>query len=52
MIEGIIPESGSLMRNVKKAIGEQLRELMNVSQIDQLLEKRYEKFRKIGIFAE
>ena len=40
------------MRNVKKAIGEQLRELMNVSQIDQLLEKRYEKFRKIGIFAE
>lgn len=52
MIEGIIPESGSLMRNVKKAIGEQLRDLMNVSQIDQLLEKRYEKFRKIGIFAE
>ena len=52
MIEGIISESGSLMRNVKKAIGEQLRELMNVSQIGQLLEKRYEKFRKIGIFAE
>ena len=52
MIEGIIPESGSLMRNVKKAISEQLRDLLSVSQIDQLLEKRYEKFRKIGIFAE
>lgn len=52
MIEGIIPESGSILRNVKKAISEQLRSLLSESQIDQLLEKRYEKFRKIGIFEE
>lgn len=52
MIEGIIPESGSLMRNIKKALADQLRELYAVGQIDQLLEQRYEKFRKIGIFAE
>ena len=52
MIEGIIPESGSILRNVKKAISEQLRSLLSEPQIDQLLEKRYEKFRKIGIFEE
>ena len=52
MIEGIVPESGSLMRNLKKALHEQLKDLSAVQTIDQLLEKRYEKFRKIGIFAE
>lgn len=52
MIESIIPESGSILRNVKKVLGEHLRELMTVPQIEMLLEKRYEKFRKIGVFAE
>ena len=52
MIEGIVPESGSLMRNLKKALHEQLKDLSAIQTIDQLLEKRYEKFRKIGIFAE
>ncbi len=52
MIEGIVPESGSFMRNLKKALQEQLKELLTTPTVEQLLEKRYEKFRKIGIFAE
>ena len=52
MIEGIVSESGSLMRNLKKALHEQFKELSSVQTMEQLLEKRYEKFRKIGIFAE
>ena len=51
MIEGIIPEN-NLMRSVKRALSETLHELQSVQDIDLLLQKRYEKFRKIGVFTE
>ena len=40
------------MRNLNKSVHEQFKELSSVQTMEQLLEKRYEKFRKIGIFAE
>ncbi len=55
MIEGIIPEGTSgaqLIRNVGKAIREQLAALCAERSIDVLLQKRYEKFRKIGVFRQ
>lgn len=53
MIEGIVPEGAStaqLYRNVKRAIGEMLTELSEEPDMDTMLQKRYEKFRKIGVF--
>ena len=52
MIEGIIPETPSIQKNMKKAIASALRELSRERDIDILLNKRYEKFRKIGVFQE
>lgn len=55
MIEGIIPEGmggGQIFRSVKRAIGEMLTELGNEPNMDVMLQKRYEKFRKIGVFRE
>ena len=51
MIEGIIPEN-NVMRGVKRALSESLQELLAVRDMDQLLQNRYEKFRKIGVFTE
>lgn len=51
MIEGIIPEN-NVMRGVKHALSESLQELLAVQDMDQLLQNRYEKFRKIGVFTE
>lgn len=50
MIEGIIPEN-SIMKNIKKALTLVLRELKE-ENIDEMLQKRYDKFRKIGVFQE
>ncbi len=52
MIEGIVPEKGSIPKNIKKALETALSELSREGNIDALLEKRYQKFRKIGVFAE
>ncbi len=52
MIEGIIPETPNLLKNVKKALVYTLRELSAVQDVDEMLAKRYEKFRKIGVFQE
>ena len=52
MIEGIIPEGPAMVKNVKKALTLVLRELMAGPDMDAMLEKRYEKFRKIGVFQE
>ncbi len=54
MVEGIIPETPSIMKNIKKAIATALRELSAEAEqdIELLLQKRYEKFRKIGVFQE
>ena len=52
MIEGIIPEKGSIPRNIRKALENTLAELSRERSLDALLEKRYQKFRKIGVFAE
>lgn len=52
MVEGIIPETPSMMKNMKKALTAVLRELSSEQDIDSLLQKRYEKFRKIGVFQE
>ena len=52
MIEGIIPEKGSIPKNIKKALEAALSELSREGSMDTLLEKRYQKFRKIGVFAE
>lgn len=52
MIEGIIPEEPNMLKNVKKALASMLRELLAEPDIDAMLEKRYEKFRKIGVFQE
>ena len=53
MIEGIIQEGSSnaqLMRNVARTLRDQLAELSAEPSIEVMLEKRYEKFRKIGVF--
>ena len=53
MIEGIIPEgqtNAQLIRNVGRALRYQLAELAAEPDMDTMLQKRYEKFRKIGIF--
>ena len=41
-----------MMKNMKKALTAVLRELSSEQDIDSLLQKRYEKFRKIGVFQE
>lgn len=54
VIEEIVSEGVSttmLLRNVKKALTEIVPQLQMLP-IDQLLQKRYEKFRKIGVFSE
>lgn len=54
VIEGIISEGAgitAMMRNVKRAILEQMQLLKGYS-VDELLQQRYEKFRKIGVFDE
>lgn len=52
MIEGIIPEKGSIPKNIKRAVESALSELAKEESLDALLEKRYQKFRKIGVFSE
>ena len=55
MIEGIVPEGQSgaqIIRNVGRALRDQLAELSAENDIDILLQKRYEKFRKIGVFRQ
>lgn len=52
MIEGIIPEAPAILKNMKKAIAAALKELAAEKDMDALLQKRYEKFRKIGVFQE
>lgn len=55
MIERIIPEGNNyaqMVRNVSRALREELAELIAVSDVSNLLRKRYEKFRKIGIFQQ
>lgn len=56
MIEIIISEgnnNSSIFRNVKSAIAETLQELIVESDdMDNMLQKRYEKFRKIGVFRQ
>ncbi len=55
MIEGVINEGSSnsqLIRNVKNKLRLALSELSAESNIDTLLQKRYEKFRRVGIFTQ
>lgn len=55
MVEGIIPEGNSnaqLIRNVGRALREQLSALAAEPSMDSLLQKRYEKFRKVGVFRQ
>lgn len=55
MIEGIVPEgtsNGQMFRNIKRAFAEALTELSKERDMDTMLDKRYEKFRKIGVFRE
>ncbi len=52
MVEGIIPETPSILKNVKKTLVTVLQELCAEEDMDALLAKRYEKFRKIGVFQE
>lgn len=52
MVEGVIPESPSIIKNVKKAVTAALHELCAEQNVDELLKKRYEKFRRIGVFQE
>ena len=55
MIEGIVPEGQSgaqIIRNVGRALRDCLGELAAEQDIDILLQKRYEKFRKIGVFRQ
>ncbi|MDO4269650.1 MAG: acetyl-CoA carboxylase carboxyltransferase subunit alpha [Eubacteriales bacterium] len=55
MIEGVIPEGQSgaqLVRNVGRAIRDALDELAKEPDMDTMLQKRYEKFRKIGVFRQ
>ncbi|WP_087066158.1 acetyl-CoA carboxylase carboxyltransferase subunit alpha [Intestinibacillus massiliensis] len=54
VIESIINEGAnvaSLMRNVKRALLENIQYLQE-EPLDVLLQKRYEKFRKVGVFNE
>lgn len=54
VIESIVSEGGntaSLIRNVKRALTESLLQLLE-APIELLLQQRYEKFRKIGVFNE
>lgn len=53
MIEGIIQEgtsSAQLIRNVSRTLRDQLAELDAEPDIDTMLQKRYEKFRRVGVF--
>lgn len=53
MIEGIIQEGASsaqLIRNVARTLRDQLAELDAEPDIDTMLQKRYEKFRRVGVF--
>ena len=53
MIEGIIQEgtsSAQLIRNVARSLRDQLAELDAEPDIDTMLQKRYEKFRRVGVF--
>ena len=53
MIEGIIQEgtsSAQLIRNVARTLRDQLAELDAEPDIDTMLQKRYEKFRRVGVF--
>ncbi len=52
MIESIVPEKGSIPKNIKRALEAVFSELAQERDMDALLEKRYQKFRKIGVFAE
>lgn len=57
MIEGIIPEGSShsqLLRNVRNTLKSAIAELSAESSrdLDGLLQKRYEKFRKVGVFTQ
>jgi len=55
MIEGIISEGSSnsqLIRNVKNALKSALSELSSERGMETLLQKRYEKFRRVGIFTQ
>ncbi len=55
MIEGVISEGSSnsqLIRNVKNTLRAALTELSAVHDMDSLLQKRYEKFRSVGIFTQ
>ena len=55
MIEGIIPEGQSgahIIRNVGRALRDYLAELAAETDVDMMLQKRYEKFRKIGVFRQ
>lgn len=54
VIEGIVSEGGNaaaLIRNVKRALLENILALQE-EPVEQLLQNRYEKFRKIGVFNE
>ena len=53
MIEGIIQKgtsSAQLIRNVARTLRDQLAELDAEPDIDTMLQKRYEKFRRVGVF--
>lgn len=55
MIEGIVSEGTSnaqLMRNVKRALVEELAEVEKETDVEAMLQKRYEKFRKVGVFRQ
>lgn len=47
-----MPEKGSIPKNIKRAIEAALADLAKEESLDAMLEKRYQKFRKIGVFAE
>ncbi len=55
IVEGIVSEGNSttaLMRNVKKALLESIQLSYAHNSVDIMLQKRYEKFRKVGVFSE
>ena len=55
MIEGIVPEGQSgaqIIRNVGRALRDYLAELAAETDVDMMLQKRYEKFRNIGVFRQ
>lgn len=59
LVDGVIPEPlggahrnpGEAAENLKTAIVSSLREIMEIST-DKLVQQRYEKFRKMGVFQE